>query len=193
MVKPVLLGPDGRPIERAVLAKEIAYPTELGVRAVHREGVASGMTPEGLAALLRDAAADGRLASLRALNASFPYDTEEARLAYAQSLSVVDYILDTYGTAGMARLIAVFREGISYDDAVRRALGLSLDELDRRWRADLAAQTGDLAAGLDTSQATLLASGAFFMAIAALLALLAGARSFLRARRLPPDPLDAEA
>ena len=56
MVTPVLLGPDGQPIQRAALSREIAYPTEFGVRSTHRDGVASGMTPEGLAALLRDAA-----------------------------------------------------------------------------------------------------------------------------------------
>lgn len=51
-----ILGPDGRPIERQVLGTEIAIPTDLGVRSVIREGVASGLSPEGLAALLRDAA-----------------------------------------------------------------------------------------------------------------------------------------
>lgn len=56
MPAPALLGPDGQPIQREALSREIAYPTELGVRSVVREGVASGLTPEGLAALLRDAA-----------------------------------------------------------------------------------------------------------------------------------------
>ncbi|QRE74393.1 DUF935 domain-containing protein [Methylobacterium aquaticum] len=51
-----ILGPDGRPISTADLAREIAMPTEIGVRAVSREGVASGLSPEGLAALLREAA-----------------------------------------------------------------------------------------------------------------------------------------
>lgn len=51
-----ILGPDGTPVSSADLNREVAMPTEIGVRSVHREGVASGLSPEGLAALLRDAA-----------------------------------------------------------------------------------------------------------------------------------------
>ncbi|MGF3027846.1 DUF935 domain-containing protein [Methylobacterium aquaticum] len=51
-----ILGPDGQPVSSVDLNREIAVPTEIGVRAVSREGVASGLSPEGLAALLREAA-----------------------------------------------------------------------------------------------------------------------------------------
>ncbi len=53
-----ILGPDGAPVSAADLAREVAAATEWGVRSVRREGVASGLTPETLAAMLR-AAADG--------------------------------------------------------------------------------------------------------------------------------------
>lgn len=53
-----IIGPDGAPVSAADLAREVAAATEWGVRSVRREGVASGLTPEGLAAMLR-AAADG--------------------------------------------------------------------------------------------------------------------------------------
>lgn len=51
-----ILGPDGNPVSSVDLNREVAMPLEVGVRAVHREGVASGLSPEALAALLRDAA-----------------------------------------------------------------------------------------------------------------------------------------
>lgn len=154
-------------------------------------------------ALVRAAAADGRLESVRTLNAQFPYDGGAAQLAYAQSLSVVEFIVETHGSDGMARLIAVFRDGVSYDDAVRQALGVSLDGLDRAWRASLDAQPRvpdaalatdrpDEGGGLGIPEATLLASGAVFMALAAVLAIVAGTVA-LRRGRLPPDPLDADA
>lgn len=50
-----ILGPDGQPVSSADLNREIAMPTEIGVRSVQREGVASGLGPESLAAILRDA------------------------------------------------------------------------------------------------------------------------------------------
>ncbi|MGX5776506.1 DUF935 domain-containing protein [Methylorubrum zatmanii] len=51
-----ILGPDGQPVSSADLNREIAMPTEIGVRAVYRDGIASGLSPEGLASILRDAA-----------------------------------------------------------------------------------------------------------------------------------------
>lgn len=54
MVSPIL-GPDGRPIDRTLLAKEVAAPTIMGVRATHHEAVASGLKPERLVHVLRQA------------------------------------------------------------------------------------------------------------------------------------------
>lgn len=54
MVK--LWGPDGQPIDASLLSKEVATPTTIGVRAVHHERVASGLTPERLAYVLQQAA-----------------------------------------------------------------------------------------------------------------------------------------
>jgi len=51
-----ILGPDGTPIVIQVLSEEIAVPTVAGVRRVHEERVASGLTPERLGSILRDAA-----------------------------------------------------------------------------------------------------------------------------------------
>ncbi len=56
MVKSSIVDQYGRPIEKKVLGQEIATPELSGVRRTAHEAVASGLTPEGLAALLRDAA-----------------------------------------------------------------------------------------------------------------------------------------
>lgn len=53
--RPVLYGPDGRPIDRSLLSKEVAAPTIMGVRATHHEAIASGLKPERLAHVLRQA------------------------------------------------------------------------------------------------------------------------------------------
>jgi len=56
VVASTILGPDGRPIEKRVLSKEVASPTIAGVRRVHEERVATHLTPEKLATVLRSAA-----------------------------------------------------------------------------------------------------------------------------------------
>jgi hypothetical protein len=156
----------------------------------------SGQAP--LWARVARAAEAGELDRLRSLNGQFPYDAEDALLAYAQSLSVVQYIIDTYGETGLSNLIAVFREGVSYDEAVERALGLSLDELDEAWRTAVPAQAErQLAAlggttgrdsGRSAFDAVLLASGSLIMGVVAVVALVVGIRAFLRLRRLEPEP-----
>lgn len=168
--------------------------------------VAQEVADPAYPSLVRAAAKEGRLEPVRTLNAQFPYDADTARLAYAQSQGLVEFIQDTYGPDGLARLIAVFRDGVSYDQAVRQALGVSLDQLDRAWRDSLDAAPYDPAAaraardaaaddpgGLGVPEATLLASGGIVMGLAAILALVAGSVALARARRLPPDPFDADA
>ncbi len=53
--KPVLLGPDGEPIQRELLTQEIAAATVTGVRSPFSGYPASGLHPGRLAALLREA------------------------------------------------------------------------------------------------------------------------------------------
>jgi hypothetical protein len=91
-------------------------------------------------ALVKRALAQNALPSLRSLNGAFPYDTQGALLAYAESLSVVTFIIDHWGQAGVAKLITAFHAGMTPDDATKQALGVDLDQLDRQWRAWVAAQ-----------------------------------------------------
>jgi hypothetical protein len=92
---------------------------------------------EDMDEIVLDAAADGRLLSIRSLNTTFPYDPTEVDLAYAEGFSVVTFIIDRYGPEKMGALIDAYREGLSHDDAARAALGVDLDELDRLWRESL--------------------------------------------------------
>ena len=146
-------------------------------------------------------AAAGEVPPLRTLNGTFPYDREGATAAYAFSLTAVMYILDTWGDEGMAKLLATFREGITYEDAVQQGLGISFDELDRRWREDLLADAEQLGAagsirfgGDDPvspwstiGEGFALASGSIILGLVVLLAVIAGLVSFVRSRRQSDD------
>jgi hypothetical protein len=87
---------------------------------------------------LAAALAQDKLLSLKAIGGAFPVDAEEALLAYAQSRSAVTFLLERYGRARMNALLQVYREGVTHDDGLQRALGFDTAELDRQWRAWLA-------------------------------------------------------
>lgn len=87
--------------------------------------------------MVANAAQRNRLIPLRALNSSFPLDPNEALLSYAQSAAMVEFLITRFGTSRAAALAAIFREGVSYDEAVERSLGVTIEELDREWQASL--------------------------------------------------------
>lgn len=90
--------------------------------------------------VLDQAVADGRLIPVRALNSSFPTDPDQAILSYAESASIVAFIADDLGNDKLAALVAVFRDEVSYAEAVERSLGMTIDELDAQWKASLGYQ-----------------------------------------------------
>jgi len=102
---------------------------------------------------LDDAVDDGRLIPVRALNSSFPTDPDQAILSYAESASIVAFIADDLGEDKLAALVAVFRDEVSYAEAVERALGMTIDELDAQWKASLGYQ-GDAPPDLNQPEAT---------------------------------------
>ncbi len=84
---------------------------------------------------LSQAVRSNRLLSLRSLASNFPADSRQATLAYAQSYSMVVFIQQTFGREKIGELLAVFREGSADEAALRRVLGVGVEELDRQWRA----------------------------------------------------------
>jgi len=87
--------------------------------------------------LLEQAAREGTLMSLLNLCASFPLDASGARLAYAQSASVVDWIQDRYGPSQLRQLFVAYADGATCEGGVYRVLGVSLEALEAQWRASL--------------------------------------------------------
>lgn len=82
------------------------------------------------------------LIPLRVLNGSFPADSQQSYMSYGESYNVVKYILKKYGNAGLERILASFKNGVSYDEAVQQGLGIGLDELDREWKASFGYAVG---------------------------------------------------
>ncbi|RJQ39681.1 MAG: peptidase MA domain-containing protein [Dehalococcoidia bacterium] len=82
----------------------------------------------------RRAVAADRLFTVRTLSSPFSALTDQAVLAYAQSFSIVDYLIGTYGQSRMLELLGVFRQGSDYDAALLKVYGFDTDGLNRLWR-----------------------------------------------------------
>lgn len=109
------------------------------------EGLATAneqLPDSSLEVALTDALRAGRLLPLESLCAPFSADVDEARLAYAQSGSLIQFIRDRYGRQGLWNLLAVYRENATCAAGVERALGISLPALEDEWRAGLRATSG---------------------------------------------------
>lgn len=84
-------------------------------------------------ATLSQALLFGSLIPLSELTYGFPRQTSRARLAYAQSHSLVDYIRGQWGEDGLRRLTHSLAAGEDPERALQSATGLSGAELERRW------------------------------------------------------------
>jgi len=74
------------------------------------------------------------LIPLRQLEYSFPVDPDQIQTAYAQSISMISFILDTYGQSSLRKITRLLIQGNTIDGALTRAVGLDLDVLESRWR-----------------------------------------------------------
>lgn len=87
--------------------------------------------------LLKDAVDSGTLIPIRALNSPFPLNTEQALLSYAESESIVGYIVNAYGSKYIGQLINAFKDELSYEQIVQKVLKVSMDEFDKDWKTTL--------------------------------------------------------
>ncbi|GAG47284.1 unnamed protein product, partial [marine sediment metagenome] len=77
---------------------------------------------------------EDNLLSVRSLSSPFSAYAEEAILAYAQSYSLVEFLISSYGQGKMLELLNIFRQGSSYDAALDKAYGFDTDGLDTLWQ-----------------------------------------------------------
>jgi hypothetical protein len=89
---------------------------------------------------LEDAIRTDTLISVRSISSNFPADPDQATLAYAESYSLVDFIQNELGRDKTAKLIDIFAEGATYDDALIEALGMDTNGLEDVWRAHIGAE-----------------------------------------------------
>jgi hypothetical protein len=90
-------------------------------------------------ARVRDAVRAGSLLPLDGLIGQFPTNEDGFRLAYAASVSAVDYMVRTHGTKAVVSLIRSYAQGRTDDEAFTAALGVDLTAFGAAWLDDLGA------------------------------------------------------
>lgn len=81
----------------------------------------------------------GERIPLYAIIGSFGNDEDGVRLAYAESLSAVTYLVEAYGEEGLAALLAAYKSGLYNEEAFQTALGVTTLEFEYEWIAWLGA------------------------------------------------------
>jgi Peptidase MA superfamily len=92
------------------------------------------------ASALDAASKNNSLLSFSDLCVSFPADSGRAYLAFAESQSFVRFLRDTYGNTGLVALTQAYADGLDCDLGATRAVGVSLNQLEVRWRETVLGQ-----------------------------------------------------
>ena len=92
---------------------------------------------------LEFAAANNRLLPVMFM-AGLPGKPEDVIIFYGQSKSIVNLMIEVFGTAKMAELMLAFKNGESTENAIRQVYNLELLELTNIWRESIGAAKYEL-------------------------------------------------
>ncbi len=71
----------------------------------------------------------------------FPTTRDQFALAYAESVSAVDYLVRTYGKEALVKLVRSYADGVTDDEAFQAGIGIDVAGFQAGWLADLGAKT----------------------------------------------------
>lgn len=135
-------------------------------------------------ATVKRALKDGKLIPLTQMRDFSFRESDEVGLIYAESYTVIKYMVETYGVESFNALIERLSEGKDFDEALRDVYGLGLEELDIQWQNYLKTEA------LDKDMINLIPLSSNFIFLALLAFLLIGvvaARKIRKCRSLSED------
>jgi hypothetical protein len=92
-------------------------------------------------AVLMEAVLTDRLIPLRVLTLSFPAEEKAAELAYAESFIFISFLINKIGRGAFHKLIRDYGRSGNLPYALRRATGMDLVDLEKKWLAYLKLRT----------------------------------------------------
>ena len=105
--------------------------------AVHAEG----QPDPTLESALRKGISQQKLISVRSLASPFSAIPEVASLSYAESQSLVQFLIESQGKEKMLSLLKLMNQGNSCDEAMTQVFGFDQDGLDKVWQEHIMSQT----------------------------------------------------
>ena len=88
---------------------------------------------------LDQAIQDDTLLTVRSLNGGFSELPDKANLAYSQSYSIVNFLINKYGQEKLTQLLSALRDAKPIDSALREAYGFDTEGLEDVWRQSIGA------------------------------------------------------
>ena len=108
--------------------------------ATYAEGAPSQLYQKALDFAIKN----NKLISVRSLSSPFSAVPQTAYISYAESNSIVTYLVKTYGKDKMIKLLDTFSGGSGYDAALKQVYGFDQSGLDIEWRKSLGIKTSAL-------------------------------------------------
>jgi hypothetical protein len=102
---------------------------------------AEGKPDPYLESVLQKAITQHKLISVRSLSSPFSAIPDEAYISYAESQSLIRFLIQNYGRDKMLQLLNLFKEGNTYDEALTQVYGFDQDGLDALWQKYITSQT----------------------------------------------------
>jgi len=78
----------------------------------------------------------GEMFDLSDINMAFirPASSEDWQMAYCQAELYAEYMLDRFGKASLAKMLAAYRDNLNTRDAIRRSFDVSVEEFEKGYR-----------------------------------------------------------
>ena len=86
--------------------------------------------------LVKQAVKNGTLKSLLAYTDYFPLDASRIYLAYAESVSAIDFMIRKYGQPAVAKLVRAYANGVTDDEAFKAGIGVDTATFTSAWMVD---------------------------------------------------------
>jgi hypothetical protein len=95
---------------------------------------AEGLPGPEFTSRLHQAVLEDNLISVRSIASPFSAYSDIAILSYAESYSLVEFLIYEYGQPKMLELLNTFHQGSGYDEALEKVYGFNMDGLNTLWR-----------------------------------------------------------
>ena len=95
---------------------------------------------------LDQAIQDDKLLTIRSISGAFSEVSSKADLSYAESFSIVNFLISTYGQDKMTSLLVALRDGATTDEALTQTYGFNIEGLETQWRKVIGAHPNTVSA-----------------------------------------------